>query len=109
MGIWDRWKLGAKALALATAVRDALRHIDGAALLEAVMTTVANERRDPTPGNGAAKWAVLRDWFVAGWPQYADRIDSLAAVVRALVALMNATGLFRSRVNGGATNTEPRA
>lgn len=97
MSLWDRWKLGAKALALATAVRDALRHIDGAALLEAVMTTVANERRDQTPGNGAAKWEVLRDWFAAGWPQYADRIDLLAEVVRALVALLNAVGVFRTR------------
>ena len=97
MGIWDRWKLGAKALALATAVRDALRHIDGAALLEAVMTTVANERRDPSPGNGAAKWETLRDWFIAAFPQYEARIDALAAVVRALVSLLNAVGVFRSR------------
>ena len=99
MGLWKRWELGAKALQLAGAVRDALRHIDGAALLEAVVKTVANERSDQTPGNGAAKWEALVEWFSAAWPQYADRIDALAGVVRALVALLNATGLFRSRVN----------
>ena len=95
--MFERWKLGAKALQLAGAVRDALRHIDGAALLEAVVKTVANERADPTPGNGAAKWQILADWFVAAWPQHADRIDALAGVVRALVSLLNATGVFRSR------------
>lgn len=93
----ERWKLGAKALALASAVRSALREIDGAALLAAVLKTVENEASDPTPGNGAAKWEALRDWFAAGWPQYAARIDTLAGVVRALVALLNAVGVFRSR------------
>ena len=95
MGFFERWRLGALALQLAGSVRDALRHIDGAALLEAVMTTIANERRDSTPGNGAAKWEALREWFVAAWPQYEARIDTLATVVRALVALLNAVGVFR--------------
>lgn len=97
MGILDRWKLGAKAIALANATRAALRHIDGVALLEVVTRTVSNERAQPDPGKGAEKWEILRDWFVAVWPQYAGRIDAVAAVVRALVALLNAVGVFRSR------------
>ncbi len=97
MSLWDRWKLGAKALQLAGAVRDALRHIDGAALLAAVLKTVENEASDPRPGQGTEKWNTLADWFVAAFPQYASRIDALAAVIRALVALLNAVGLFTSR------------
>ena len=97
MGLWDRWKLGAKALQLASAVRDALRHIDGAALLEVVTRTVSNERAHPEPGRGSEKWEILRDWFARAWPEHADRIDAVAGVVRALVALLNAVGVFRSR------------
>jgi hypothetical protein len=97
MGIWDRWKLGAKALALASAVRRALADIDAYALLEAVAQVVKLERELSAPGQGREKFDRLVAWFVAAWPQYAERVDTLASVVRALVALYNAVGVFRGR------------
>ncbi len=109
MGIWTRWKLGEAAVGLYGAARDALKHIDRSALLAAVAAAITAEISDPSPGKGAAKWEALRDWFIAAFPQHEARIDTLAAVVRALVALLNAVGVFRSRVNGSATTSEPRA
>ncbi len=109
MGIWDRWKLGAKALALASAVRRALADIDGYALLEAVAEVVKLERQLSAPGQGREKLDRLITWFIGAFPQYAERVDTLATVVRALVALYNAVGVFRSRVNGSATTAEPRS
>lgn len=108
MGVWDRWKLGTKALALAGAVRRALADIDVYALLEAVAEVVKLERELPAPRQGREKFDRLVAWFIRTFPQYAERVDTLDGVVRALVALMNATGLFRSRVNGSETNAEPR-
>jgi hypothetical protein len=101
MGFWDRWKLGAKAVALASAVVDALRDIDAGALLEAAAQVLRLERDMPESGSGHQKWVELVQWFAARFPQYADRVDMLSAVVRALVSLYNAVGLFRSRVNAG--------
>jgi hypothetical protein len=106
MKILDRWRLGAKALELASAVRTALRDIDGYALLEAVAQVTRLERELSAPGQGREKFDRLVDWFVATWPQYAQRVDTLATVVRTLVALYNAVGVFRS-VNGSATSEGP--
>ena len=97
MGIWDRWKLGAKALALASAVRDALRDIDAGALLDVAAQVLRLERDTPESGAGHQKWVQLEQWFAERFPQYGDRIDLLAGVVRALVALYNAVGVFRGR------------
>ena len=97
MKILDRWRLGAKALALAAAVRDALRDIDGYALLEAIAEVVKLERELSAPGQGGEKFDRLKAWFLAAFPQYAERIDTLATVVRALVGLYNAVGVFRGR------------
>lgn len=97
MKILDRWRLGAYAMTLASAVRDALRNIDAAALMEALAQVIRLERATPKPGSGEAKWDALADWFIANWPQYAERIDTLALVVRAAVALYNALGVFRTR------------
>lgn len=97
MGIWDRWKLGAKAVALASAVREALRDIDAGALLDIAAQVLRIERETPQAGQGRAKLDALIAWALREWPQYAERVDTLATVVRALVALYNAVGVFRSR------------
>lgn len=97
MSIWDRWKLGAKALELAGAVRRALAEIDAYALLEAVGEVIRLERELSKPGLGREKFDRLVAWFIRTFPQYGDRIDLLAGVVRALVALYNAVGVFRGR------------
>ncbi len=97
MKILDRWRLGAYAMQLAGAVRDALRDIDAAALMEALAQVIRLERATPKPGSGPDKLKALIDWFIANWPQYGERIDALATVVRAAVALYNALGVFRTR------------
>jgi hypothetical protein len=100
MKILDRWRLGTKALDLAAAVRTALRDIDGYALLEAVAEVGRLERELSAPGQGRAKFDRLVDWFIRVWPQYAQRVDLLSDVVRALVALYNAVGVFRNEHRG---------
>ena len=99
MSFWKRWELGAAAAELYGSARDALKHIDRSAVLAAVAAAITAEISDPSPGNGAAKWETLRDWFISAFPKYESRIDLLAAVIRTLVSLLNAVGVFRSRVN----------
>jgi hypothetical protein len=100
MGFWDRWQLGAKAVALAGAVRAALRDIDAGALLDVAAQVLRLEREVPEAGSGHQKWVQLVMWFAERFPQHADRVDVLAGVVRALVALYNAVGVFRNERRG---------
>jgi hypothetical protein len=100
MSLLDRWRLGAKALELAGAVRRAVSEIDGYALLEAVAEVVRLERELSAPGQGREKLDRLIDWFIRTFPQHAQRVDLLSDVVRALVALYNAVGVFRGERRG---------
>ncbi len=100
MSLLDRWRLGAKALELAAAVRRALADIDGYALLETIAEVVRLERQLSAPGQGREKFDRLVAWFIARWPQYGERVDTLSVVVRALVALYNAVGVFRNERRG---------
>ena len=95
MGFLDRWRLGAAALQVASAVRAVLAKIDGRAALEVALKIITLELGSRKPGE--EKWHELADWFEDVYPQHAPWIDLIRLLVDASVTLFKAVGLFRSR------------
>lgn len=93
MGMWDRWQLGAKALAVVRWAADVARSIDPEAALRLAWKVIEIEReRRGTPG--AQKLSELLQWFTEEYPS-AGGAAVVIAYVKAIVDLLNAVGVFR--------------
>ena len=92
MGMWDRWQLGAKALAVVRWAADVARSIDPEAVLRLAWKVVEIEReRRGQPG--AMKLSELLQWFAEQYPS-AGGAAVVIAYVKAIVDLLNAVGVF---------------
>lgn len=92
MGMWDRWQLGAKALAVVRWAADVAASIDPEAALKLAWKVVEIEkgmRGHP----GAMKLSELLQWFSSNYPN-AGGATVVIAYVRAIVDLLNAVGVF---------------
>ena len=90
-----RWNLGAKALAVLSTARDLASRVDIDGVINALLKVVEIERQLSMPGNGREKAAMLLQWFVSTYPQYASQVAIVQGFANAVVALANAAGLFR--------------
>jgi hypothetical protein len=91
--MWERWKLGAKALEVARWAGDIARNLDPSAVLALVFKVIEIERTmRGIPG--ADKLRALLDWLRSAYPGMAGNA-SVANFVSALVALLNALAIFR--------------
>lgn len=97
MSIFDRWTLGAKAVAVAQHAWELARTVDTDAVLSVLLKVVELERQWATKGagNGAAKRDLLIGWFRDAFPQYSGQIAVVEGFAKVLVALANATRLFK--------------
>lgn len=97
MSIFDRWTLGKKALDVAQHAWELARTVDTDAVLSVLLKVVELERQWATqgPGNGQAKRDLLIGWFRDAFPQYGNAIAVVEGFARVLVALANATRLFK--------------
>ena len=97
MSIFDRWTLGKKALDVAQHAFELARTVDTEAVLSVLLKVVELERQWATqgPGNGQAKRDLLIGWFRDAFPQYGNAIAVVEGFARVLVALANATRLFK--------------
>ena len=95
MKLFAQLKLGSIALGVVNAVRDALKTLDIDDIISIVGKIVELERLIRGSGNGSEKWGTLVAWFTQGFPQYADRIETLRTLTTSLVALLNALGVFK--------------
>ena len=93
MGMFAKWNLGGKALAVASWAADVARSIDPDAAFRVLMKVVEIEQTQRgTPG--AIKLTGLLDWFTANYPA-AGQITTVIAYVQSIVQLLNAVGVFR--------------
>ena len=77
--MWERWKLGAKALEVLNWAADVARSIDPDAAFRVLMKVIEIEReRRGIPG--AVKLTELLDWFTANYP-VAGQITTVIAYV----------------------------
>jgi hypothetical protein len=97
--MWSKWQLGGKALDVLRWARDVAVSIDVDAVLR-IAFKVFEIERDRRGIPGAEKLTELLDWLRREYPNV-QAIASVIAFVKALVALVNAVGLFRSRANLG--------
>lgn len=97
MAFWDRWTLGAKAVAVAQDAWELARTVDTDAVLSVLLKVVELERQWATKGagNGAAKRDLLLAWFRDAFPQYSGQIAVVEGFSRMIVALFNAARLFK--------------
>ena len=97
MAFWDRWTLGAKAVAVAQHAWELARSVDTEAVLAVLLKVVELERQWAAqgPGNGAAKRDLLIGWFRDAFPEYAGQIAVVEGFSRVVVALFNAAKLFK--------------
>ena len=97
MSIFDRWTLGKKALDVAQHAWELARTVDTDAVLSVLLKVVELERQWATKGagNGAAKRDLLLGWFRDAFPQYGNQIAVVEGFAKVLVALANATRLFK--------------
>ena len=92
MGMWDRWQLGAKALAVVRWAADVAQSIDPEAALKLAWKVIEIEReRRGEPG--AMKLSELLQWFTEQYPS-AGGAAVVIAYVKAIVDLLNAVGVF---------------
>lgn len=99
MSIWTKLQLGGKAYAVLQWARDVASQIDADAVLK-IGYKVFEIERDRRDIPGAEKLTELLDWLRREYPGV-QSIASVIAFVKALVALVNAVGLFRTRTNPG--------
>lgn len=93
MGIWNKWNLGGKALAVMGWAADVAQSIEPDAAFRVLMKVVEIEReRRGIPG--AVKLTELLDWFSANYPN-AGHVTTIIAYVQSIVGLLNAVGVFR--------------
>lgn len=93
MGMFDRWNLGAKALAAMRWAADVAASIDPEAVLRVAFKVIEIEReRRGKPG--AQKLSELLQWFTTNYPS-AGAVSVVIGYVRAIVDLLNAVGVFR--------------
>lgn len=92
MGMFDRWNLGAKALAAMRWAADVAASIDPEAVLRLAwkVVEIERERRDKP---GAMKLSELLQWFTANYPD-AGAVSVVIGYVKAIVDLLNAVGVF---------------
>ena len=97
MAFWDRWMLGAKAVAVAQHAWELARTVDTDAVLSVLLKVVELERvwESKGPGNGQAKRDLLLAWFRDAFPGYAGQIAVVEGFARVIVALFNAAKLFK--------------
>ncbi len=97
MSIFDRWTLGAKAVAVAQHAWELARSVDTDAVLSVLLKVVELERvwAAQGPGMGAKKRDLLLAWFRDAFPQYAGQIAVVDGFSRVVVALFNAARLFK--------------
>ena len=93
MGMWDRWQLGAKALAVVRWAADVAQSIDPEAALKLAWKVVEIEKGMRGQA-GAMKLSELLQWFTSTYPN-AGGATVVIAYVRAIVDLLNAVGVFR--------------
>lgn len=92
MGMLDRWKLGAKALAAMRWAADVAASVDPEAALKLAWKVVEIEkgmRGQP----GAMKLSELLQWFTTNYPS-AGAASVVIGYVKAIVDLLNAVGVF---------------
>lgn len=99
MSIWTKMKLGGKAFDVLQWARDVASQIDAEAVLRIAFKVFEIERgrRDLA---GQQKLDELLEWVRANYPGVGG-IASVIALVKALVELANALGLFIKRANSG--------
>ena len=97
MAFWDRWTLGAKAVAVAQHAWELARTVDTDAVIQVLLKVVELERQWQArgAGNGAAKRDLLIGWFRDAFPAYAGQIAVVEGFARVIVALFNAARLFK--------------
>jgi hypothetical protein len=93
MGMFDRWNLGAKALAAMRWAGDVAQSIDPEAALKLAWKVVEIER-GMRGQPGKAKLTELLQWFATNYPD-AGAVSVVIGYVKAIVDLLNAVGVFR--------------
>ena len=92
MGMWDRWQLGAKALAVVRWAADVAASIDPEAALKLAWKVIEIER-GMRGQPGAMKLTELLQWFTTNYPS-AGAVATVIGYVKAIVDLLNAVGVF---------------
>lgn len=93
--MFEKWKLGSAAYSVVTWTRDVIASIDPDAALRIAFKVLEIERERRGVG-GVVKLAELLDWFRANYPNMGG-LSIVAGYAKALVALLNALGVFKAR------------
>lgn len=95
MKFFERFKIGAIALAVADGARRLVRWIRASDIIAILNKVVEAERNFPRQGSGQQKWVYVAQWFSETFPGNEGAIADLKDFVSSLVALFNVINLFR--------------
>ena len=96
MKFFERFKIGAVALAVADGVKDMLRWISTSGIIQIINKVIEAEQKFPRGGSGKEKWVFVMQWFTETFPGNDGAIATLKDFVSAVVALFNIVKIFKT-------------